>query len=403
MSELISIIVPVYKTEKYLPECIESIINQTYKNLEIILVNDGSPDKCGEICDMYAKKDNRIIVIHQENKGLVEARKTGIIASNGNLIGFVDSDDFIEPDMYEHMYDMMTTYDVELVQIEVVLEYDKYSRIAPSGIKGKYTNNNKDVNCSYKNMYAQFSDSKQKINGSLCRKLFKKSTLEEFQLHLPSDIILGEDAAVSYSCIPFLKSIYISDKVCYHYRQHISPTKANRDISQFKGVDMFYKYVTENFKKHHDKDLLLKEFDDIYIQIVADLNERLFLPESLNARLIKYNFNTKHLKNAQNILIYGVGKVGKSYIGQFHNFKEINIAGIIDKHEYGTSMGPYEVIPPEEIKNIDYDLLIIAVKGKGFSESIKEELLSIYDIDEDKIIWHEPERVNGLLFSKTSF
>ena len=100
-SALISVIVPIYKVEKYLDECIESIVNKTYRNLEIILVDDGSPDKCPEMCDQWAKKDERIRVIHKENGGLSSARNAGLDVATGDYVGFVDSDDFIERDMYE--------------------------------------------------------------------------------------------------------------------------------------------------------------------------------------------------------------------------------------------------------------------------------------------------------------
>lgn len=103
----ISIIVPVYKVEPYLRRCIESIINQTYKDLEIILVNDGSPDNCGDICDEYAQLDKRIRVIHKENGGLSDARNAGIDIAVGKYIGFVDSDDYIAEDMYEFLVNLM--------------------------------------------------------------------------------------------------------------------------------------------------------------------------------------------------------------------------------------------------------------------------------------------------------
>ena len=103
MNSLISVIVPIYKVEKYLIKCIESILSQTYTNLEIILVDDGSPDKCGEICDEYEKKDSRIKVIHKKNGGLSDARNAGLDIMAGNYVAFVDSDDWIEPQMYEHL------------------------------------------------------------------------------------------------------------------------------------------------------------------------------------------------------------------------------------------------------------------------------------------------------------
>lgn len=101
----ISVIVPVYNVEKYIHKCVDSIINQTYENLEIILVDDGSPDNCGKICDEYSKKDNRIRVIHKENGGLSSARNAGLDIATGEYIGFVDSDDYIATDMYEKLYE----------------------------------------------------------------------------------------------------------------------------------------------------------------------------------------------------------------------------------------------------------------------------------------------------------
>ena len=111
---LISVIVPVYKVEPYLRRCIDSIRNQTYTNLEIILVDDGSPDNCGHICDEYAQKDKRILVIHQENGGLSAARNSGLARCTGAYIGFVDSDDCIHPEMYERLYKDICTYHTRL-------------------------------------------------------------------------------------------------------------------------------------------------------------------------------------------------------------------------------------------------------------------------------------------------
>lgn len=106
--ELISIVVPVYKVEPYLDKCISSIVNQTYKNLEIILVDDGSPDNCPAMCDAWAEKDNRIRVIHKPNGGLSDARNAGMSVATGELMAFVDSDDWIAPDMYEKLYHRLT-------------------------------------------------------------------------------------------------------------------------------------------------------------------------------------------------------------------------------------------------------------------------------------------------------
>ena len=109
MGELISVIIPIYNVEAYLDECIASVIAQTYSNLEIILVDDGSPDNCPQMCDEWAAKDSRIRVIHKENGGLSDARNAGIDIATGEYIAFVDSDDWIVPEMYEKMLAALKT------------------------------------------------------------------------------------------------------------------------------------------------------------------------------------------------------------------------------------------------------------------------------------------------------
>ena len=136
-NDLISIIIPVYKVEKYLEKCIESVLKQTYTNLQIILVDDGSPDNCGKICDEYAKKDSRIEVIHKINGGLSDARNVGIAKAKGKYIGFVDSDDYIKEDMYEILINLIKEYDadVSICNLYDVIEGKEYIRNKENGIK----------------------------------------------------------------------------------------------------------------------------------------------------------------------------------------------------------------------------------------------------------------------------
>ena len=135
---MISIIVPVYDVEPYIHQCIDSIINQTYKDLEILLIDDGSPDNCGAICDEYAKQDSRIRVFHTENKGLSAARNLGLKEAKGEYIGFVDSDDWIEPDMYEVLLRELEENEANVCICGHYAEYaDKISALHPS--KAVYT------------------------------------------------------------------------------------------------------------------------------------------------------------------------------------------------------------------------------------------------------------------------
>lgn len=120
MNNLISVIVPIYKVEEYLEKCIDSLVNQTYINLEIILVDDGSPDSCGDICDEAAKHDNRIKVIHKKNGGLSDARNAGMKVATGEYTSFIDSDDFISLDFYQTMFDVMKKTSCDIVECGVL-------------------------------------------------------------------------------------------------------------------------------------------------------------------------------------------------------------------------------------------------------------------------------------------
>lgn len=128
---LLSVIVPVYKVEEFLPRCVDSILDQTYANLEIILVDDGSPDRCGAICDAYAQKDSRIRVIHKENGGLSSARNAGLDVAAGEYIAFLDSDDWIEPEAYEWMLALAERYGVKMI---VAGRYDVYGEERTLGL-----------------------------------------------------------------------------------------------------------------------------------------------------------------------------------------------------------------------------------------------------------------------------
>ncbi len=132
-NELVSVIVPIYNVEKYLKKCLDSIIKQTYTNLEIILIDDGSSDRCGEICDIYAQKDSRILVIHKENGGVSEARNKGIDRSIGRYIVFVDADDYIEEDMIEKLYCAVLKYDADIACCAQFIETKKKRKIQNNG------------------------------------------------------------------------------------------------------------------------------------------------------------------------------------------------------------------------------------------------------------------------------
>lgn len=205
MQDLISVIIPVYKVEEYLDRCVKSIQKQTYENLEIILVDDGSPDNCGKMCDEYAKEDSRIKVIHKENGGLSDARNAGIEIATGNYIAFVDSDDFVSHDYIEYMYKMIIENDVKLA-ISGIMNIWKNTPIT----EGIHTTAQV---LTPKETFENFLFAKG-IEISAYGKLYHKSLWEE--IRFPKGKVY-EDTAIMYKIIEQAQKIVYGDKQCYYY------------------------------------------------------------------------------------------------------------------------------------------------------------------------------------------
>ncbi len=201
---LISVIIPVYKVEEYLNKCVDSVINQTYKNLEIILVDDGSPDNCPKICDDYAKQDKRIKVIHKKNGGLSDARNAGIDMANGEYLSFIDSDDYVEKNYISFLYNLAKKYNSDLTMGK---QYVRYS--------------NKTINTGSGSLYELNSyDALDKIlygedlDVSAWAKLYKKELFKKVKFPVGR---LFEDAATIYKLIDLSKKVVLKSEPIYNY------------------------------------------------------------------------------------------------------------------------------------------------------------------------------------------
>ena len=201
---LISVIVPIYKVEEYLDKCVDSIVNQTYTNLEIILVNDGSPDNCPKMCDEWSKKDSRIKVIHKENGGLSDARNAGIDIANGDYITFIDSDDYIELNYVEFLYNNLIQNNAD---ISMGKQYVKYpNKTLNTGSGNIYVLNPHD--CLEKMLYGEDFD------VSAWAKLYKRELFKD--IRYPKGRIF-EDAATTYKLIDKSNMVVLNSQPIYNY------------------------------------------------------------------------------------------------------------------------------------------------------------------------------------------
>ncbi len=242
----ISIIVPIYNVEKYLEECIKSIQNQTYENLEIILVNDGSTDESGRIAEKYAVEDSRIKVLHKTNGGLSDARNFGMDSATGDYIMFVDSDDLLTPNACETLERKITEELADYVIGNYINCYEDGTLWEnPIFNTEKYKNFKLDIK--------DYADSFYIMNSSACNKIFDVKFIKElnlkFEVGLPA-----EDAIFTTYCFIKSKKVYYISDVIYIYRQRYAGTSISMNCTAkyFYGISKAYKKIYENFKENDE-------------------------------------------------------------------------------------------------------------------------------------------------------
>lgn len=393
----ISVIVPIYRIEKYLPKCIESILKQSFHGFELILVNDGSTDSCPRICDDYAQLDKRIIVVHKKNGGLLSARKEGLRKARGKYISYVDGDDWVDRYYLEILLSLAGANDSDLVVTGHFREFNgKIETIKPkkSGIYGE-----EDIrkfimpNAIYNGRFCEHG-----ISTYVWNKLFKKELLEKFLYDVPNEIVMGEDAAITYSYLSFSKSLTVSKIPLYYYRQ--------RHDSIVKSI--------ENPKIEYYRLGLLTNFLKLRLSTILDeenLNKQLtyYLYSQILIRsggVIKNNDGTVlfnpflKTKEGSRVVVYSSGSFGQHILstnirtGFFKIIKWIDI----DFHEL--NIGGNYVKPISSITNSELDFLIIATINPSTHEYIKTELEHM-GIDKGKIVQvnTDEEEVNKMLMN----
>ena len=289
----VSITVPVYKVEKDLARCIESLINQSLKDIEIILVDDGSPDRCGEICDKYASIDSRIKVIHKENRGLASARQAGLNAITGEYYTVCDSDDWIEPNAYETLYNLAKETDADIVLSDYYINYPD----------GKQTRS-----CDY-----TFTSQSQYIHDLMMYKasvntwckLFKLSTIRELGIDYTQGINQGEDSLFLFKLLRTPLKICSINKAFYHYQRDISGNSYTNNITvgSVKQIEYIYNWRLNNYSDnsyHKANQVALINLSFAALR-AKDINKEYY--KSIIKRVHIRNIISNHIINAKSLLI----------------------------------------------------------------------------------------------------
>lgn len=378
---IVSVIVTIHNVEDYLNQCIESLINQTYRNIEIILVDDGSPDNCPQICDNYAKIDKRIKVIHQNNAGLVSARKTGLENSTGEFIGYVDGDDWVEPLMYEEMVEIAVKHDADIVAAGHKEELggkvvEILTNKVPEGIyKGQDLIDKVYSKMLYNGKFSNFG-----IFSYVWSKIFKRSVIYNSQMSVDNRIIMAEDAACTYPTFLDAEIVYVSNSTHYRYRQRAdSMVKAREkriiDIDKF---NVLYKYMKGRFLQSKHAEILLKQLDYFILSLLTVRSD--ILINNKENELFPFN----EIKEGKRIVIAGAGTFGQNIYKKLINSEKYEVIGWIDdRFEEYKKLG-LQVESPEKIIQYEYDFLVVAYIDEVVAETVALQLVNM-GADEDKI------------------
>ena len=391
----VSIIIPIYNTEKYLCRCLDSVICQTYRNLEIILVDDGSTDTSSQICDEYASRDNRVKVIHQANRGLVNARKTGIANAEGEYSEYVDSDDWIEPDCIEQMISAVKDRKPDMA---VALGHYRDYQDGRSILK-------LDNNDELEERIYEYSEFKKHIipcyirtdefyttdipNNLWCY-IFKTLFLKEHQNHIEDEITIGEDAACVFRCLLDAKTIGVKNTAMYHYQQNEGSMMHNGDSAIHDRIGILYKNMSDTVESHK------VEYDAGILQRKALWNAyyNLLMMEykKLSSISDEYLFPYSKVRAGSKVFVYGLGTLGREILKTLSEKKDkYQVMGCSDQG-WRQYKGVYHidnsemcrVYSPDKIKMVSFDKILIAVTRHGLAEDISRELIS-FGVDQSMI------------------
>ncbi len=370
---MVSIIVPVFNVSEYIDQCLRSICNQTYTEIEIIVIDDGSTDESGKICDEFSHKDSRVKVIHKKNQGLVRARKDGLSASKGEYVTYVDGDDWIEPDTIQKLVYVMEREEVDIVVHGRFFDIgDSSKRYFQGFTPGKYDKKRLEREI-YPSMVVNNSFMEWGIYPNVWDKLFKREVLFDSQMDVDDSLTMGEDAACVYPCLLKADSIFILDECFYHYRQNNTSMVRSRQTVEHER-EMYrrlYYSVEESLLRCGDLYGTIDQWKDYMLFLMIPRADVLY--EGIDK--MDYLFPYPDIKRGDSVIVYGAGVYGKRL---YQYLKETNFwdaRGIVDRDYKNLSTDEMNVISPDEMEAIESDHIIIAISFEKTRNAIRDEMI----------------------------
>lgn len=389
----ISIIVPVYNVESYLAQCIDSLIGQTYPALEILLVDDGSTDRSGEICDAYARRDDRIVVIHKENGGNTSARKAGLRAATGAYVQFVDSDDWVEPDLCASLMALAQEHGADLVRCGYFLDTEKTSKRQRDAMPTGVYRTDEERRFLRENLIFLKNTDRASLLGVLWIQLTERRLIEKILFDEPDEVQYAEDRACVFLSLLQADCVCFTGGYLYHYRQREGSIQHQANPRFYAQLNAWYLFLHEQFGACADADRLREQLLQYMDQLVlAGMNHRFVTDRPI--AVPTFYFQMGQIPLGARVVLYGAGDVGQSYHKLIQLTNCFQVAAWVDR-SYGAyrALG-YAVQPVEALQNCAYDCVVVAVLQEKLASSIRNDLVERYGVKPEKVLWLPPVRTS---------
>lgn len=379
MKETISIVVPVYQVEEYLANAINSLLTQTYPNLEIVLIDDGSTDRSGELCDRYERKEKRIQVLHQKNKGVVAARNAGIDAATGHYLMFLDGDDSIEKDYVEKMLLEMRRWKKDIIWDTIhYRQYDKKS------ILSGYHTSEKDLENSEEQIFLYryacgYEGFHNDINYGVWGKLFRKDFIQRIHHTLDERIRYEEDFSCMIRCLSETSRIQYVRIGGYHYIQR--PHSAARgEMKKNEGLIMLQDTLSFLEKRGERRDVF-----ESYVKMMYGYgliqHGRIGDLQTDAHTLVPFC----RVPQKAHVIIYGLGNIGLKIMDYLRTSENYTLVGCMDQRAEKTQYQDIPVLSLADLRDVSFDAILIAVMRKDYEQEIKGFLLQSGAVKREKI------------------
>lgn len=378
---LLSVIVPVYNVKGYVENCVRSVCRQTYKKLEIILVDDGSTDGSGQFCDEMAKKDKRIRVIHKKNGGLVSARKAGAEVATGNYVIAVDGDDWIDENRFRNLVETGLKALPDMVYMEGhYKEYEKESvpihyEIAQPVYKDD------EISINLMRQFAGQSGFYQERRMEFGQWLWcvRREIYCKNQLEINSDICWGEDILTIFSCILDSKSIVCIHEPSYHYVQRAGSTNYRKTNWNENHACLYYRQMRRILDGRAVRDEVL----NVAVQYTYH-NLLLTNYKKLYGYYRDYLFPYVQVRKGSRIILYGAGNIGVEMVNAIDENPQYEIVAWVDKKRMDNPRSGHSIESLSVIQERTFDFIVVAVLVAHISQSIRQDLIA-RGVPEEKI------------------